>query len=61
MGDGGAAPMQEEIVEDEACDPTDEFITRGEKKAHIGNLNGRILVKYRGQILVKYRVLTLIK
>ena len=34
MGDGGAlaAPMQVEIVEDETCDPTDEFIARGERK-----------------------------
>ena len=32
MGDGGAAPMQQEVVEDEACDLSDEYITRGEKK-----------------------------
>ena len=30
MGDGGAAPMQVEIVEDDACDPIDEFIARCE-------------------------------
>ena len=30
MGDGGAAPTHVEIVEDDACDPTDEFIARGE-------------------------------
>ena len=29
MGDGDAAPMQVEIVEEDACDPTDEFIARG--------------------------------
>ena len=32
IGDGGAVPMQVEIVEDEACDPTDEFITKSEKE-----------------------------
>ena len=26
----------DQIVEDEACDPTDEFITRGEKKGTCG-------------------------
>ena len=31
MGDGGAAPTQVEIGEDDARDPTDEFIERGEK------------------------------
>ena len=31
MGDGGAAPMQVEIGEDDARDPTGEFIARGEK------------------------------
>ena len=30
MGDGGAAPMQVEIGEDDASDPTGEFIARGE-------------------------------
>ena len=30
MGDGGAALIQVEIVEEDACDPTDEFIARGE-------------------------------
>ena len=29
MGDGGAAPMQVEIGEDDASDPTGEFIARG--------------------------------
>ena len=29
MGDGGAAPMQVEIGEDDAHDPTGEFIARG--------------------------------
>ena len=30
MGDGGAAPMQVEIGEDNVRDPTGEFIARGE-------------------------------
>ena len=30
MGNGVAAPMQMEIVEGDACDPSDEFIARGE-------------------------------
>ena len=30
MGDGGAAPMQVEIGEDNASNPTGEFIARGE-------------------------------
>ena len=29
MGYAGAAPKQVEIVEDDACDPTDEVIARG--------------------------------
>ena len=29
MGDCGAAPMQVEIVKDNAYDPTDEFIEKG--------------------------------
>ena len=31
MGDGGAAPMQVEIGEDNVRDPTGEFIARGEE------------------------------
>ena len=38
MGDGGAAPMQVEIVED-ACDPTDEFIARGENLSSLANFD----------------------
>ena len=34
MGDGGAAPMHMEIGEDDASDPTGEFIARGEKLAN---------------------------
>ena len=30
MGNGGAAPMQVEIGKDYACNPTGEFIARGE-------------------------------
>ena len=34
MGDGGAAPMQVKIGEDDACDPTGEFVSRGERKGN---------------------------
>ena len=51
--------MQVEIVENEACYPTDESITRGEKKGTCWGFKwpntGTVvkMVKYRGFTLVK--------
>ena len=32
MGDGGAAPMEVEMGEDDACNPTCNFFIKGERK-----------------------------